>query len=207
MVTGVTNRKHVSMEDVEKNLPPNEAKAVLNRRKIVKSLTNKGSNVNDSYLVFVYGSLLSGLSNNKLLETAKRIEGVYLTKNRYKMVDYFRFPAVCKAPKTLDYEEPTKQVEARSTYRKVIGEIYKIDRETLEDLDHLEGSGTFYQRELVDIEGYPSKVWMYILVYVDSESPLVTLNLDRVYDWRLHSEIQRKNFLVDKDTGKQDGKK
>ena len=163
--------RHISMEDLEGTLPPNES---------IKAITQAGSppwNPNDpnkNINVFVYGSLLSGFGNNYILKTGEcECLGKFTTKKRYYMVGYGGFPAVCKAVPVEDVDNtPSYNAATRSIYRPVLGEIYKVDLAMLARLDRLEGNGHFYKREIVPIKGFDGRVWMYILMWPDKQSPL-----------------------------------
>jgi len=73
--------------------------------------------------VFVYGSLLSGLGNHRLLEDSKLI-GNAITPPEFIMIDLGSFPGVVHV------------LEDGST---VVGEVYEVDDTTMKRLDHLEG--------------------------------------------------------------------
>lgn len=73
--------------------------------------------------VFVYGSLLSGLGNHRLLESSKLI-GNAITPPEFIMIDLGSFPGVVHV------------LESGST---VVGEVYEVDDITMKRLDRLEG--------------------------------------------------------------------
>jgi len=102
---------------------------------------------NKTYKVFVYGSLKDGFGNNIILSDSNKIKDT-ITKNKYEMISLGSFPAVLKE----------KQVAHIS------GEVYEVDEYTLEDLDILEGNGSFYKRELINVKGVSGKVWIYFLI-------------------------------------------
>ena len=116
-----------------------------------------------TYKVFVYGSLMRGFHNHGYLEDAKFVKAT-VTKEKYRMVSMNQFPALIKGQK--DYE--------------IYGEVYEIDDYTLEDLDHLEGNGSFYKREKVRVDGVNEPVWVYFLIekdyYKTSERGVQTKN-------------------------------
>lgn len=78
--------------------------------------------------VFVYGSLMKGYWNNKLLENSIYTGMAKLVD--YEMYHVSGFPGIIR--KCGDY---------------IIGEVYEIDEETLKRLDELEDEGRMYIRQ------------------------------------------------------------
>lgn len=95
-------------------------------------------------LVFVYGSLMRGLFNSKLLDGSKLL-GKHETDPKFKMFNLGMFPGVTGGGDT-----PIK------------GEVYEVDSETLNSLDILEGHPTFYKRTKC-VQTAWGKASMYIL--------------------------------------------
>jgi len=114
--------------------------------------------------VFVYGSLLRGLANHRLLERAEFV-GAARTSARFAMHDLGAFPAIAHGGRTA-----------------IVGEIYAVDGATLERLDRLEGHPTHYRREPIEVEGGELA---HIYVYVAS---LARVRVVASGDWRLHLE-------------------
>ena len=86
--------------------------------------------------VFVYGTLKQGFENNHLLAESEFI-GNGITKCMYPMV------AIVKAyPYLIDDENHGKFVK---------GEVYKIDKNTLNKLDRLEGYPEHYNRRNITV--------------------------------------------------------
>jgi len=173
------------MEELEGKLPPNETEKALKgglQKEADKTFNNKKTETK-KHLVFVYGTLMRGFGNHRLLLTSKFI-GEHVTANRYKMVSLGSCPAVCKATRRYIDQLPSEVVEERSLYRPVAGELYEVDDEALVNLDALESNGSFYERELVPLQGYDKEVWMYILCYDSERYPRVTFNEDRHYSWK-----------------------
>lgn len=87
-------------------------------------------------LVFVYGTLKEGYSNNRLLEGCKKLGGGF-TIDRFSMVDS-GFPVV---------------VDDRVDKHPVTGEVWDIgsDMDILESLDQLEAEGFMYDRREIPI--------------------------------------------------------
>jgi len=104
-----------------------------------------------NHLVFVYGSLCSGLSNSSLLvRGGARLLGIGKTIDRYDMYDLGMFPGVVE-------NDEGKQI---------LGELYVVNEELLRVLDSLEGCPHFYQRKVKKItfgNDLPAAPFMYIL--------------------------------------------
>ena len=87
--------------------------------------------------VFVYGSLMTGFGNNRLL-TGYEGEAASLVA-RYQMVSLGHFPALVQRVGLC--EDP------------IVGELYQVDDETLRQLDLLEGvAHGFYKRIALALE-------------------------------------------------------
>ena len=102
----------------------------------------------EKFYVFVYGTLRKGFGNHHLLKNSKFI-GYATTKEKYSLyVD--GIPYVVKIPTT-----------------QIKGEVYEVDRDTLNALDELEGHPNFYKRELIDVivNGKTIKAWIYFYPY------------------------------------------
>ncbi|CAM4542695.1 gamma-glutamylcyclotransferase family protein [Myxococcus xanthus] len=85
--------------------------------------------------VFVYGTLLSGEPNHRLLRGARLI-GPARTQPRFTLYDYGPFPALA----------------SRGTHA-VEGEVYEVDALMLAALDKLEGHPYFYERKSITLDG------------------------------------------------------
>ena len=109
----------------------------------------------EPHLVFVYGSLKLGFSNNALLrQHGAEFLGTRVTDAaRFDMVSMGGFPAV------LDGGEA-----------KISGELYEASDACMRSLDRLESNGQFYQREVVCLRGGTNDsdggdfAWMYLLM-------------------------------------------
>ena len=94
------------------------------------------------YLVFVYGSLLSGEKSHALLASA-RLVGNARTAATFELVDLGPYPAMIAGGRTA-----------------VLGELYAVDYVTLAALDKHEGHPTLYRRTRIalddgrDVEAY-----------------------------------------------------
>jgi len=97
--------------------------------------------------VFVYGTLLAGEPNSRLLSRAQRI-GDARTEEGFTLFDLGAFPAMVRAREGI-----------------VVGELYEVDRETLAALDRLEGDPSFYRRTAITLAPpmQAEPVWTYLL--------------------------------------------
>ncbi len=102
--------------------------------------------MDEQHLVFVYGTLLKGLSNHRLLAEA-RFLGPARTKQRYALyLDYF--------PKVI----------AEEAVSPIIGELYLVDGRALALLDDLEDHPFEYRRQQVPVimdDGAETPAWIY----------------------------------------------
>ena len=103
-------------------------------------------NVPEHHLIFVYGTLLRGLSNHAILAQA-RFLGTARTKESYALyVD--TYPKVIR-------DEPVSPVR---------GELYLVDGPTLALLDDLEDHPFMYRREQIAVimdDGEETLAWLY----------------------------------------------
>lgn len=121
--------------------------------------------------VFVYGSLLSDLPNNRLLADSPVVSSDATVVGDFRMYDLGYFPAVRKAL----FGSPVR------------GEVYDVSRAVLAQLDRLESHPHFYCREKVrwsDSEGRRGEAWMYFLVQ-ETDAPSIDV-ADVVSDWKAH---------------------
>lgn len=86
----------------------------------------------NSYMIFVYGTLLTGEHNHGLLESSTFVDTGIISG--YTMYDTGSFPAIV----------PGDGI--------VKGEVYEIDAKTLERLDWLEGEGSLYKRISIPVQ-------------------------------------------------------
>lgn len=130
-------------------------KIVRNRRSAKLGVAEEG------IIVFVYGTLKKGFSNDKFLESSEFIGKAY-TKNKFPMYIYkngpYPFPymlnmisrsaELAKGDKNIF---TAKQLNVMSEANNVKGEVYKISDETLAKLDWLEGCPDFYFRREIKV--------------------------------------------------------
>jgi gamma-glutamylcyclotransferase (GGCT)/AIG2-like uncharacterized protein YtfP len=91
-------------------------------------------------LVAVYGTLRQGFINNDILENSEYLGEDIL--DGFLMFDLGYFPGVIR------YGDDS-----------IVVEIYDVDKNTLSDLDFLEGKDRMYNRELVDTSYGPSYIY------------------------------------------------
>jgi len=120
--------------------------------------------------VFVYGSLLSGMGNHRLLLESKKL-GVSHSPEGFGMIDLGYFPGVVKI------DRPGSRV---------IGEVYEVNDETLTRLDRLEGynhtDGTRGLYNRLEIDTDFGKAFIYIFNNRYGESNHLVEN----GDWRTY---------------------
>jgi gamma-glutamylcyclotransferase (GGCT)/AIG2-like uncharacterized protein YtfP len=119
--------------------------------------------------VFVYGTLKRGRGNNRFLEDAELLGRCIIT-GKHTLVDLGYYPGLVE----------NKNGETHS----VVGEVYRINRETLDTLDMLEGHPDYYSRAKVQT---PWKgAWCYFLPddYINVAPPVPTVDNTDVQVWR-----------------------
>lgn len=84
--------------------------------------------------VFTYGTLMRGCGNHGLLTDA-RLVGTAITQAVFTMLHLGGFPAIVAGGSTA-----------------IVGEVYEVTAEQLEQLDRLEGHPTFYRRTRVTLQ-------------------------------------------------------
>lgn len=102
--------------------------------------------------VFVYGSLLRGLHNHALLRSSPLLKPQAQTVERFGLVDSLE-----------GYPCALRLSDAASSSR-LLGEVYSVDRTTLQALDALEEHPSYYRREEVAVLDDNELAWLYILV-------------------------------------------
>ena len=122
----------------------------------------------DSFLCFVYGSLLPGLHNDHLMQRATVLQRC-CTLPEYTMYSLGHFPGVCERGSTA-----------------IQGMLYRIDAKTLLQLDMLEGHPNWYKRKLIFLPDAEAHAWMYILP--SSETDHYTTIVVPNGDWRTYHE-------------------
>lgn len=98
--------------------------------------------------LFVYGTLMSGLSNNRLLKNSLQIDTA-TTEGKLTLL-------ASSIPYLVD--------EKSKSY--VTGEVYEVDEKTLSAIDQLEGHPGWYSRKIISIVnelGDKMKAWAYFM--------------------------------------------
>jgi len=134
--------------------------------------------------VFVYGSLLKGLHNHRLLESSNFIKRASTRDTAYLLVDSGNtYPFALAAPDGGQTAEPPVAL---------LGELYEVDMPTLRSLDELEGHPYIYRRHEVALEGESECAWLYLLhepeLLEDVLSSPATYNRVPTGDWRAYLE-------------------
>ena len=121
-----------------------------------------------THRVFVYGTLLSGEPNHRLLSGARLIRRAK-TPARYRFASLGPFPGM-----------------ARGGRVSVHGEVYEVTSAELADLDRLEGHPRFYKRQVIRLSD-DDEVLAYLLEQRQIEGrPTIPSG-----DWRQAAEEQR----------------
>lgn len=116
--------------------------------------------------VFVYGTLLRGEANHRLLARAEMVAKAR-TKPEYFLVDLGAYPAII----------------AGGQYA-VWGEVYAVDAGTLHRLDQLEGHPHFYTRKTIQLED-----GMEAETYVLHEDQVRGMRRICSGDWRARNQV------------------
>lgn len=114
--------------------------------------------------VFVYGTLKTGRGNNRWFLSDSTLRGRARIDGQWRMVDLGGFPAVLQCAD-----------EAKRT--PICGEVWLVDKDTMRELDRLEGYPEFYKREPVVTAFGPA--WMYCMGEDAIEAPPVPAGLWR----------------------------
>ena len=110
----------------------------------------------EKYLVFVYGTLMSGYWNNRILEQGgAELIGKGETTNSFIMLA----SGGNGIPFVVDFTPETYPTQFwLENCSPIKGEVWKVDAKTLEALDGLEGHPNWYKREEVVIKTEESRV-------------------------------------------------
>jgi gamma-glutamylcyclotransferase (GGCT)/AIG2-like uncharacterized protein YtfP len=96
--------------------------------------------------VFVYGTLKQGHGNHRALKNARYLGRCYV-EGHLRLIDLGWYPALVKSDGT--------------EKRRVYGEVYRIDTDTLAALDCIEGHPSYYTRRKI-VTPF-KKAWAYFL--------------------------------------------
>src|SRR5262245_33331948 len=84
--------------------------------------------------VFVYGTLLAGEPNHAVLGGARLLQSAK-TAPRFRLLDLGPYPALLEGGQTA-----------------VHGEVYEVDRVTLNEIDEFEGHPDLFRRTLIELD-------------------------------------------------------
>lgn len=119
-------------------------------------------------LLFVYGTLMRGMPNNDLLADSKFIAEV--TAESAKLIDLGYFPGM---------------IEAVSSPSGVVGELWEVSEETLDQIDILEGHPDLFVRSEVCVQHKTPVEKKAELVYAYFYNGINEIHSG---DWRQHVE-------------------
>ncbi len=119
--------------------------------------------------IFVYGSLLGGERNHRVLEGA-RFVGEARTAPSFSLHDLGSYPAM-----------------VADGSHAIVGELYEVDELTLARLDSLEGHPSYYERHTITLaDGNAAETYLLPRDQVD-HAPLITSG-----DWRQRRKEKRR---------------
>lgn len=121
------------------------------------------------HTVFVYGSLMQGYGNHGLLTESSTTFKGRASVEEFALHSLGSFPAA---------------VPCAGNGSVIHGEVYLVSDSTLARLDRLEGHPTFYERQVVTLQGLDTEVFMY--VYQGEPNALCTSG-----DWRDYHATRR----------------
>lgn len=129
--------------------------------------------------VFLYGSARKKHINHDVLLNGNAIyRGTFVTQDPYYMIDMSSIPVCYEIP---PYDQLYNQC------RRVVGEVYSVDEETLKQLDMLEGHPEFFRRKRVKVivgDGSAKDTFMYLMSPpVKMYAPVVPPNMTGNYEW------------------------
>lgn len=156
----------------------------------------------DEELVFVYGTFMQGYLDNKCLSEGRaKLEGYATTSERFRMINLGTSPALHKYDPDrnamLDLSM-LKRLKEDIEFRPVIGEVYRVKKDSMILLDVLVGNEFRFYREKIKLSmrdpvgnGNPKNVhaWCYILKYpYKYEGVPITRHQDKkYYSWRVYT--------------------
>lgn len=133
--------------------------------------------------VFVYGTLKEGRPNNDALRGADLL-GRHILRGKYRMVNLGYYPGMVFLPST----EPDNQI---------LGEVYRVSRDTLQVLDYIEGHPNYYARHKVTT---PWKgAWCYFLPMAYKDKAEAVETVEGIQIWK-PSDVERQ-YVSRSETG------
>jgi gamma-glutamylaminecyclotransferase len=125
--------------------------------------------------VFVYGTLMDGYGNNRLLQNGNaKLVGKAITQPSFVMLasGLNGIPFVADVKEEREGHPSNYWLENAS---QIHGEVWRCDTDTLKTLDRLEGHPDWYKRERVKVDFIsnnntaPLEVWIYLMPMSESE--------------------------------------
>lgn len=120
--------------------------------------------------VAVYGSLLSGLGNHRLLETSTLVMNAEIAIP-FKMIDLGAFPGLVTTEEN----------------QNITVEIYEVEDDIFARLDRLEGYPNFYDRYIIPPIENINDIWIYFLADDNYQTQVVPSG-----DWKTYLKLKRK---------------
>ena len=127
------------------------------------------------HYVFVYGTLMEGYGNNRLLKSGNaELVGKAITQPSFVMLA----SGLNGIPFVADVKEEHEGFPSDYWFRnasQIHGEVWRCDADTLKTLDRLEGHPDWYKRERVKVDFLnnqntaPFEVWIYLMPMSESE--------------------------------------
>jgi gamma-glutamylcyclotransferase (GGCT)/AIG2-like uncharacterized protein YtfP len=138
------------------------------------------------HVVFVYGTLKRGRGNSHLLEHSVFL-GVAVTVGSFAMFGGHGFPRMVR---TEEARTAAARGYLKEFARPVAGELYRVNEDTLDQLDWLEGVPTHYTRQRIEVATTGDRVrdaWAYFIVdpdrYLHFSVSLQQPNSEGVLSW------------------------
>ena len=146
--------------------------------------------------VFVYGTLRLGHGNNFFMYGQEYL-GTYKTKSDEYLLCIQGLPYVVP----LTDRVRSMRLDADEYKTQITGDLYRVSRRTLDDLDMLEGHPHFYTRRSIHLEKKRGETPLVAWMYVHKGLPSLhnTLHIERSGDYNAMRSrewhIHRKNIL------------
>lgn len=113
--------------------------------------------MNDNIFVFTYGTLMNNERNHHYLCNQEFISNAYI--NNYDIYNLGTYPGIIKGDDT------------------VYGELYRVDKDSLNKMDELEEIGYLYDRILENVYiSEDESIEAYVYVYLKSVDSCIKLN-------------------------------
>jgi gamma-glutamylaminecyclotransferase len=131
--------------------------------------------------VFVYGSLLRGLHNHHVIESATFLRTAKTREAAFRLVD-----GKSGYPFALDSSDADAAAATSiAATESIVGELWEVTPPVLDALDSLEGHPSFYRRREVALENDAEPAWMYLLYDREFLKRVTTFpDVQPAGDWR-----------------------